>query len=812
MLSEVPGNVVYHLVTLLSLQVVFAIARGHWKRNPADEMARRMAWAAALIFLLRVAQLLVGLALSDAPKQAALLLPPLESVSHTVVATMIVWALVEHSRRFPRLGDSLLLIVMLIVGVMAVFFVEEWRTAGIEGTRYYESNQATVWSIVQISVIGAGLIWTLFTRRLRYSLSPMILALLLLAHIASWQNYPELLPAETDIAFWVRLGHLIVFPLWAALAFRRSMLPLLVAQQSSVPFSAQLENALTLSTQVIRASRLEEVMPRVIDLVSRTIDARLVGVALFDETSRQHVHLTSNLPQAGQDQPRSWDVDLYAWPVFRTAVEQGDGVQLVPNGLGARQLLSWYEHLGIAPMGPMLIQPPLSQASAMAFLLLAGPKQGYQWLEEERRLAVVLAEHVSQAIDNCLALRLASPQAATIQIAPDTDKAVSGRLIALEDERNRFAAELATVRSRLERAENDAALSSQRARDLAATLEELEQLNRETKVMELEAEIESLRESLIEAEEAMALAAAGESGLSTEWVMLTITRYSGELEEAQAKIHSLEGQLEQWERGPVNRVVASLAQELRTPMTSIAGYTDLLLGEKMGILGEAQRDFVQRIKANSERLGTLLEQIVQMTTAREQAAPPTKSKEQVDVQEVIEAAISAIIAQVREKKLLIDLDIGDPLPPLYVNRSALFQIMTSLLGNACQSSASDCSVTISAHSHVAPIAGDNGHAETVEYLKLAVTDSGGGIGPGDRLRVFDPHHRAENPLISGVGDTGVALSVARTLTEENGGRIWVDSEVGVGSTFSTLFPVSPPETANAAQVESNLADADQVEA
>jgi signal transduction histidine kinase len=317
---------------------------------------------------------------------------------------------------------------------------------------------------------------------------------------------------------------------------------------------------------------------------------------------------------------------------------------------------------------------------------------------------------------------------------------------------------------------------------------------------------------LIEAEEAMALAAAGESGLSTEWVMLTITRYSGQLEEAQARIQSLEAELEQWESGPVNRVVASVAQELRTPMTSIAGYTDLLLGEKVGILGEAQRDFVQRIKANSERLETLLEQIVQMTTAREQTALTAQSRDKVNVQEVIEAAIGAIITQVREKKLYIDVDIGDALPPLHVNRSALSQIMTSLLGNACQSSSNNGRVLISAHTYVAPMAGDNGRTESLEYLKMSVTDSGSGIGPGDRLRVFDPHHRADNPLISGVGDTGAALSVARSLTEENGGRIWVDSDLGVGSTFCTLFPIASPELPAASLEESNLAGADQVEA
>jgi signal transduction histidine kinase len=84
----------------------------------------------------------------------------------------------------------------------------------------------------------------------------------------------------------------------------------------------------------------------------------------------------------------------------------------------------------------------------------------------------------------------------------------------------------------------------------------------------------------------------------------------------------------------------------------------------------------------------------------------------------------------------------------------------------------------------------NGQSEQFNYLHLAVTDSGGGIRVDDRARVFDPHHDADSPLIAGLGDTGAALSVARVLAEANGGRLWVDSMMGVGSTFSAVFPIS----------------------
>jgi len=75
---------------------------------------------------------------------------------------------------------------------------------------------------------------------------------------------------------------------------------------------------------------------------------------------------------------------------------------------------------------------------------------------------------------------------------------------------------------------------------------------------------------------------------------------------------------------------------------------------------------------------------------------------------------------------------------------------------------------------------------------LQVTDSGGGIPAEDLTRVFSRLYRAENALIQGVGDTGVGLSIAKTLTEAQGGRIWVDTKIGAGSTFSVLLPVRQP--------------------
>jgi signal transduction histidine kinase len=302
---------------------------------------------------------------------------------------------------------------------------------------------------------------------------------------------------------------------------------------------------------------------------------------------------------------------------------------------------------------------------------------------------------------------------------------------------------------------------------------------------ELEREITTLRESLAEAEEAMAMAAAGEIGLTTEWVMLTITRYSGQLEEAQARIAALETEVARREQGTADELLIALIQELRTPMTSMVGFTDLLLGETMGILGSRQRDLLTRIQANTRRMGGLLDQMLQRLVGREQAAP--EQAEMVDVREAIETAVTAIMPQVREKNLRLDMDITENLPALSLKRDDLQQMVVHLLANACQASVQNGRISLTAQADAIQ---QPNQAETwLPFLQIKVRDNGSGIQPDDLPHVFAAQHRADAPLIKGLGDTGAGLSVAHDLAQANGGRIWVDSTVGSGSTFSLLFPL-----------------------
>jgi len=209
-----------------------------------------------------------------------------------------------------------------------------------------------------------------------------------------------------------------------------------------------------------------------------------------------------------------------------------------------------------------------------------------------------------------------------------------------------------------------------------------------------------------------------------------------------------------------------------------------LLSESVGILGEMQRQFMLRIKANVERMDGLLSDLVKLTAI--DAGQISLAPEPVDIINVIEDAIMSLSAQFSERELAVQMDMPSGLPHVRADRDGLYQIVQHLLSNACQCSRPGTEVQVAARLEEY----DDQVEELPDYLFVSVIDTGGGISPEDQRRVFHRLYRADNPLIAGLGDTGVGLSIAKSLVEAQGGRIWVESEMGEGSTFSFILPLS----------------------
>jgi signal transduction histidine kinase len=258
-----------------------------------------------------------------------------------------------------------------------------------------------------------------------------------------------------------------------------------------------------------------------------------------------------------------------------------------------------------------------------------------------------------------------------------------------------------------------------------------------------------------------------------------LAHLQNQLAEANMKAHELEKGNAVTKSTEQAEVIASISQELRQPLSSVIGYTDLLLGESVGILGALQRKFVERIKSSTERIHGLIDDMIHITTLETELND--LKPEAVDLNMVIDNVMSYTSSQVREKNISMHLDLPKKLAPIQADREALQQILIHLLQNAGAATPFEGTIRLKVQTR---------NEDGLEFIMIQVTDSGVGIPAEDLSRVFTRLFRADNVLIQGVGDTGIGLSIAKTLTEAHRGRIWVESEQGVGSTFSVLLPIS----------------------
>lgn len=216
-------------------------------------------------------------------------------------------------------------------------------------------------------------------------------------------------------------------------------------------------------------------------------------------------------------------------------------------------------------------------------------------------------------------------------------------------------------------------------------------------------------------------------------------------------------------------------------MSSIIGYTDFLLGESVGILGALQRKLLDRVKTSSERIGRLIDDLLQVISL--ETGQLQLDSDWIDLNGLIDEAIANLNQQLDKNNISLQMDLEEQLPNPRGKQDALKQIIIYLLENACAATSIEGEITLNARVESSD--------EERNYVLLSVSDQGGGIPIGDIPKVFSRHSHDGNAEIPGIDDKGIGLSVAKSLVEALGGRIWVDSEQGIGSVFSILLPVSP---------------------
>jgi len=215
--------------------------------------------------------------------------------------------------------------------------------------------------------------------------------------------------------------------------------------------------------------------------------------------------------------------------------------------------------------------------------------------------------------------------------------------------------------------------------------------------------------------------------------------------------------------------------EMRTPLTAIIGYTALLLRDKS--LASIQADMLCKVRDNGQRLLDLVNNLLDISRLADGKLKIHLVR--VDVTGLIEDAIAAVKPMAEDKRISITLDVPSTLPMIYGDPKRVDQILVNLLNNAVKYTPDTGSVTLSVQK--------DGSADMV---RISVTDTGIGI-PADLLPcIFDRFVRAERAERSQIAGTGLGLAIAKGLVEAHGGKIWVESQEGHGTTFMFTLQVA----------------------
>ncbi|OQY36719.1 MAG: hypothetical protein B6243_02335, partial [Anaerolineaceae bacterium 4572_5.2] len=220
--------------------------------------------------------------------------------------------------------------------------------------------------------------------------------------------------------------------------------------------------------------------------------------------------------------------------------------------------------------------------------------------------------------------------------------------------------------------------------------------------------------------------------------------------------------------------ISTVSHELRTPMTSIKGYTDLLVTNKVGPLSDMQLKFVQIIKNNADRLSSLVNDILDIS--RLDTGRVKLKLEYLALDKLANDVISMLNTQINEKSLSFTAEIPESLPMVYADANRVTQILINLLGNAVKYTSPNDSVSLNLK-------------VLDKFVQIDVSDTGLGLSEEDQLYVFDRFFRAERDVDSLVDGTGLGLPIAKMFVELMGGKIWLESALGVGSTFSFTLPI-----------------------
>ncbi|MGH2352359.1 MAG: sensor histidine kinase, partial [Chloroflexota bacterium] len=274
--------------------------------------------------------------------------------------------------------------------------------------------------------------------------------------------------------------------------------------------------------------------------------------------------------------------------------------------------------------------------------------------------------------------------------------------------------------------------------------------------------------------------------LATENASLyrTLARRSNDLQRAYGDLAMAHQELLSVDEMKTN-FIANVSHELRTPLSSIRAFSELLLSYDDD--PEVQKEFISIVNTESERLTRLVNDVLDISKI--EAGRMDWNMTEVDVARLVRDGARTFAPLIEKHGLTFVQDISPDLPPVHGDRDRLHQVVGNLLNNAVKFTPSGTIIV---------------RATCVDdEVHVAVQDTGIGIAPQDQERIFEKFQQVGEMLTDKPGGTGLGLAICREIAVHHGGQLWVESLIGMGSTFTLALKASsqaapPPVEGDAA--------------
>ncbi|MBN2308728.1 MAG: PAS domain S-box protein, partial [Candidatus Hydrogenedentes bacterium] len=222
--------------------------------------------------------------------------------------------------------------------------------------------------------------------------------------------------------------------------------------------------------------------------------------------------------------------------------------------------------------------------------------------------------------------------------------------------------------------------------------------------------------------------------------------------------------------------LTNVSHELRTPLSTVRGYVEMLSSGSLGAIHGSQRGALQVMGRNIERLGTLIEEMIEFSRMETRGLNLVYTL--FDMAKVVEECMASAKPDILARELSTSIHVPDDMPPIWGDRKRISQVLTILLSNAIK------------FSHKGGIIQVHASTSGEDTVSVAVTDTGIGIEPEYRKRVFDKFFQVDSSLARRYQGAGIGLSIARNIALAHRGRVDLDSVAGQGSTFTLVMPGS----------------------